>query len=136
YGISRARAFASPAEDSRTMWTTLAFVAGLSVAPSQAGPLKLTNVRTTYGVHGMPRGDTKFLPGDTAVFSFDAEGITVADDGKVLYSIAMQVTDSDGKVRFRQAPRELEAINALGGNKLPVMANLQIGLDEPKGTYK
>ena len=64
-------------------------------------------------------GTLQFLPGDSFAFSFDIEGIKADDSGKVLYSIALEVTDSAGKVRFKQEPRDQEAINALGGTSLP-----------------
>src|SRR2546427_725234 len=79
---------------SLTMWTTLAFAAALTLAPAQAGQLELTNARTTYGLLGAPRTDGKYLPGDSFTLSFDIEGMTVDDSGKVLYSIALEVADS------------------------------------------
>jgi hypothetical protein len=118
------------------MWTSFAFLAALALPVGDAGRLAFSNVRTTYGVLGMPRTDTKFLPGDQFVFSFDIEGITVNDSGTVLYSIGVEVTDSKGKVKYRQAPHKLEAHNSLGGNKLPAFAKITIGLDQPEGEYK
>lgn len=118
------------------MWTTFALVAVLGLPPADSGRLALTNIRTTYGVLGMPRHGTKFLPGDEVVIAFDVEGMTVDDSGKVLYSVAMEVTDDKGDVKFRQAPHKLEANNSLGGNRIPAFAHLRIGLDQPKGTYK
>jgi hypothetical protein len=118
------------------MWTSFAFLAALTLPVGDAGRLSITNVRPSYGVLGMPRTDTKFLPGDNFVFSFDIEGTTADDDGKVLYSIAVEVTDRKGKVKFRQAPKKLEAHNTLGGNRLPAFAKITIGLDQPEGDYK
>jgi len=116
------------------MWTTLA-LAALTLSPAEAGQLTLTNARTTYGLLGGPRTDNKYLPGDSYVLQFDIEGITVGDDGKVLYSVGLEVTDSAGKAHFKQAPRDMEAQNSLGGNSLPGFVSLQIGLDQPPGTY-
>jgi hypothetical protein len=76
------------------------------------------------------------LPGDEFVFSFDIGGITVDDTGKVLYSIGVVVTDSRGKVKYRQIPKKLEAHNSLGGNRLPAYTTITIGLDTPPGEYK
>jgi hypothetical protein len=118
------------------MWTTLALLAALGASPTGADALTLTNVRLTHGILGVPRDTTKFLPGDACVLAFDVEGITVDKAGKVLYSVAMDVTDAKGKVVFRQAPQKLEASNSLGGNRLPAYANLQIGLDQPPGKYQ
>jgi hypothetical protein len=118
------------------MWTTFAFVATLGLPPGASGAMTLTNVRLTHGILGVPREGTKFLPGDICVFAFDVQGITADESGKVLYSVAMEVTDANGKVTFRQAPQNLEANNSLGGDRLPAYANLTIGLDEPPGKYK
>lgn len=116
------------------MWTSLAVAAVLTL-PAEAGQLELTNARTTYGLLGAPRPDTKYLPGDSYVLAFDINGITVDAGGKVLYSIGMEVTDSAGKAHFKQAPRDLEAQNSLGGKHLPGFVSLQIGLDQPPGVY-
>jgi hypothetical protein len=118
------------------MWTTLAFTLSLAAAPAQADELKVTHVRNTHGILGQARKGTGFLPGDHFVLSFDIEGLKVDDNGKVLYSIGLEVLDSDGKVKFRQAPRDLEAVNALGGTQVPAFAQLKIGPDQPPGKYK
>jgi len=118
------------------MWTSVAFLAALSLPVGEAGNLSLTNVRTTYGILGAPRTDTKFFPGDDFVFAFDAEGVTPDDSGTVRYSIGVEVRDKNGKVKFRQAPAKHEAHNTLGGTKLPTFAQLKIGLDAPPGDYK
>jgi hypothetical protein len=115
--------------------TTLVFVAALSLAPGQAGSLSLANPHTTYGIGGLPRGDTKFLPGDSVALAFEIQGIKPDSSGKVLYSIGMEVTDSGGKSVFKQAPRDLEAPASLGGNSVPGFATVQIGLDQPPGMY-
>jgi hypothetical protein len=118
------------------MLTPLPIVLLLTLIPGpQAGAFNLTNARTTYDTFGTPRADTKFLPGDKIVLSFDIEGIQPASTGKVLYSIAMEVTDSKGVVQFKQSPRDQETTLALGGNRLPAFASLQIGTDQPPGDY-
>jgi hypothetical protein len=118
------------------MWTTIALVAAASLGAAQPDKLALTNVRTTFGLLGAPRADAKFLPGDHLYLSFDVTGLQVDDSGKVLYSIAMEVTNSKGKVQFKQPAHPHEAINALGGSKLPAFANLRIGAEQPPGNYK
>jgi hypothetical protein len=97
--------------------------------------LTATNVRTTYGILGPLRRDSRFLPGDDFVLSFDIEGAKVNAAGKVLYSIGMEVTDSQGKVRFRQIPNDLEADVSSAGKSLPTCASVQIGLDQEAGAY-
>ncbi len=117
------------------MWTTLALMAALSSAPDQGPPLNLTHVRATYGSLGPHRKDHSLLPGDQVFVAFDIEGVTADPDGRILYSMATDVLDSTGKVVFRQEPRDLEAINALGGTTLPASAHLDVGLDSPPGAY-
>ena len=117
------------------MLTTLALTASLSLLPAQAAPMNLTQVGATYGALGAPRKDNQLLPGDQVFVAFNIEGITVAPDGRVLYSMATEVLNTQGKVVFSQDPRDLEAINALGGTSLPAFAQLDVGLDSPPGEY-
>ena len=99
------------------MWTTVVVASALSVLPAEAGGLKLTNVRNTFGAFGPRRaaGD-KILPGCAYAVAFDIEGVTVAPDGEVRYSTAIQVTGPEGKVIYEQKPRDLKAVAALGGD--------------------
>lgn len=117
------------------MWTTVALVAALSMAPGQAGQLTIANAQTTYGFLGSARPDNKFLPGDSFVVTFDIDGVKVDDSGKVLYSMGMEVTNAQGKVQYKQEPRDLEAFVTLGGSRLPASAHVDIGLDLPPGQY-
>jgi hypothetical protein len=117
------------------MLTTLAFLAALSAAPGRADELALTHVRPTYGILGPRRTAKAVLPGDSVFVTFDIEGITTDKDGKVLYSVATEVSDSSGKVHFTAPARDLEAIAALGGNTLPAFVHVDIGLEQPAGEY-
>jgi hypothetical protein len=117
------------------MWTSLALVATLGLTPQQAGQLTLTNARTTYGAPGLPRTNSKLLPGDQFVVAFDMEGIKVDSAGKVLYSTAVELTDNKGKVLFKQEPHDLETVAALGGSSIPGMVVLDVGLDQAPGEY-
>lgn len=110
-------------------------LAAAGLAPSHADGLTLTNVRATYGAPGLARPDNKLLPGDHVFVSFDIEGITVDADGRVLYSMTTEVLDAGGKTLFRQDPRDLETINALGGRTVPAYASLDVGLDSRPGKY-
>jgi len=107
----------------------------LGLADAQTGALALTNVRLTQGVLGPVRTDTKLLPGDSLVVSFDITGITADPAGKVLYSMMTEVTDKAGKVLFRQPARDQEGFNSLGGTTLPAFAQIDIGLDQPAGEH-
>lgn len=118
------------------MLTTLALLTLLQLPPAQAGSaLALTGARLSHGVSGPTRADAKVLPGDRLCVTFDIEGITVDDNGKVLYSVATEVADAQGKIIFRQPPRDLETINSLGGSRLPAFAQVDIGLEQPAGDY-
>jgi hypothetical protein len=110
-------------------------LAAASLVSAQDGGLTLANVRTTYGAPGVTRQDNKLLPGDHVYVSFDIEGITVADDGKVLYSMTTEVLDGNGKTLFREEPRELEVTNALGGRTVPAFTHMDVGLNAPAGNY-
>jgi hypothetical protein len=119
------------------MWSSLALAATLTLAPGQSGQLKLTNERITYGVLGAPRPDAKFLPGDQCFLRFDIEGLQVDKRGKVIYSMGMEFTTTEGKTKFKKAedPKDLEAINSLGGSRLPAFAYTEIGSDNEPGEY-
>ena len=43
--------------------------------------------------------------------AYDIEGLTVREDGRVFYSIGMELTNKEGKSIFRQEPKDLEATN-------------------------
>jgi hypothetical protein len=117
------------------MLMTLPLMAALCVAPGQAGGLALTDARVTYGVLGPTRDNTKFLPGDSLFLTFTIDGITADADGKVRYKIGTEVSDAAGKVVFRQAPQDRDAINTLGGNQLPAFAQVAVGQQQPAGAY-
>jgi hypothetical protein len=81
------------------------------------------------------RPDNKLLPGDHVYVSFDIEGITVADDGRVLYSMATEILDGSGKSLFREDPRDLEVVNGLGGNTVPAFTHMDVGRNAKPGKY-
>lgn len=116
------------------MWASLVLTA-VSLSPAQADGLTLTNIRATHGAPGIARKDNKLLPGDHVFVAFDIEGITVDKDGKVLYSMTTEVLDPNGKSLFRQDPRDLEVINALGGQTVPAYTQLDVGVGAPAGQY-
>jgi hypothetical protein len=121
------------------MWTTLAMTAALAFAPAQQGELTLTNIRPTHGLLGPTRKDAddlKLLAGEVIVLSFDIEGLKVAADGEVEYSVAMEVTSNkDNKTLFKKEPEELKAYNILGTSRQPAFASVEIGTDTPPGEY-
>jgi len=112
---------------------TLALLAGTDSARGQS--LKLSGARLTYGMLGPTRPDTKVLPGDSLFLSFDIEGITVDKYGKVNYGTAVEVTDSKGKVLFKQPSRDMSVVLSLGGSSLSAVARVDIGPEVPAGEY-
>jgi hypothetical protein len=117
------------------MWTTIALLAALGAAPAQSG-LSLTHVRSTHGLLGPERRNETLAPGDNLFLCFDIHGIRVDPEGKVRYSMAMELRDATGKVVFRQEAKEQEARASLGGDCMPAYAHLSVGLDTPPGDYQ
>ncbi|HXG08395.1 MAG TPA: hypothetical protein VNK04_01260 [Gemmataceae bacterium] len=117
------------------MLSTLALAAALSLAAAQAGDLRISNDRATYGYLGPVRPDAKVLPGDVYFLMFDIEGLKVSDTGEVSYRMGMAVKNSQGKEQFKQEPIEQRALNSLGGTRVPAFAHATIGADTPPGEY-
>src|SRR5579875_2834477 len=105
------------------MSTTIALLTNLSAAPAQSG-LSLTHVRSTHGLLGPERREETLAPGDNLFLCFDINGIRVDPEGKVRYSMAIELSDAGGKVVFRQEAKEQEARASLGGNSVPAYAYL------------
>jgi hypothetical protein len=116
------------------MWLTAACVAALSLAPNQTG-LTISNVRSTYGVLGPTRTEAKITPGDSIFLNFDIEGVKPAADGKVGYSLTLEVTNKQGKVEYGLDTPEKEVLNLLGGTTVSAFAQLDVGLEQPEGAY-
>ncbi|MHB1425924.1 MAG: hypothetical protein ACYC3I_22400 [Gemmataceae bacterium] len=117
------------------MWTTLALLSVLGAAPAESG-LSLTNVRLTHGLLGPQRQDETVAPGDLLFLCFDIDGIRVDGEGKVRYSMAIELRDASGKMVFQQEAKEQEARASLGGDRVPAYAQLTIGLSTPPGEYR
>jgi len=124
--------------DERTsmMFGTLSLAAALTLAPAQAVSLKLTNARFTYGELGAPHNDSKFLPGEYVILAFDIEGLPLSAEGKVTYTMSMEVTDKANKVVFKQEkPAESEEVLPLGGSRLPARGFVSLKGDQEPGIY-
>jgi len=117
------------------MLASLALISLLQAPSIGAGDLSLTNVRFTFGVLGPTRAEAKVRPGDNLFLSFDIQGISTDDSGKASYSTSVEVSDSTGKVAFSQPARKLQEHLPLGGDVLPAFAQIDLGLDSPKGEY-
>jgi hypothetical protein len=116
------------------MLTTVA-LALLSGIPAAPGDLKLNNVRLTIGELGPKRESSKLLPGDVLFIAYEIDGITIDGEGMARYTMAMEVSDSSGKLIFKQDPRTIEDFVPLRGNRMPARAYITVGLDQPPGAY-
>ena len=114
---------------------TALFLSLLLLQPP-AGALALNNVRTTYGNLGAPRPAGPITPGDVLFLAFDIDGITIDKDAKATYVMAMDVTDSAGKVIYKQDPAAKADFVPLGGATLPGQAFITVGLDQAPGDYE
>ena len=118
------------------MLSTLVLVTTLSVPPAQGGDLEIMNIRETYGTLGPMRPEGgKLLPSDVFHVAFDIQNVQLSETGEALYSMAMEVTDSNNKVHFKQQPVDLTALNMFGGRTLPATAHVVIGQDQSPGRY-
>jgi len=116
------------------MWASLALSA-MVLAPSQGGNLTLKNPRPTYGIFGQERKEKMVLVGDVFTLAFDIQGLQTQEDGKIQYSIGMELLDAAGKSQFAQQPKDLEAVNSLGGDTMPAFALVEIRTDTKPGNY-
>jgi len=116
------------------MFTSLV-LATLMTAPAQGGGLALVNISSTYGILGPARTATTLLPGDVLCVRFDIDGITIANDGKVTYTMQQEVIDKAGKSMFK--PDAVNRVDQapLGGGRLPGYTFVTAGLDLPAGDY-
>jgi hypothetical protein len=118
------------------MYCSLTVAAALALAPGQAGGLTISNIRTTYGELGAPRAEARYLPGDLFFLAFEIEGLSLGRDGKVSYTMAMEVLDKAGKPIMQPAPAERDEFLPLGGTKLPGRAFVVLDPNRAPGTYK
>jgi hypothetical protein len=118
------------------MFGMLAAAAALTLGPAQTGSLNLVNARTTYGEMGAVRTNSRFLPHDFYFLAFDMDGLAVSPEGKVSYSMMVEVTDKSGKPVFKQdKPSESEEFIVLGGNRMPGRAWVSLKPDQEPGPY-
>ncbi len=118
------------------MFSALALAAALALTPAQStAKLNLSGLRCTHGLIGPSRATTKFLPGDIVYLVFDIDGVTIGKDGKVVYSMALEVTDSKGAVKHKVDPTERVDFAPLGGGKVPGVAFVVVGVDLEPGEY-
>src|SRR5690349_17276155 len=116
------------------MWTSLVCAVSLmSLAPSQADTLSISNARFIYNPLGMERPN-KFLPPDGLVLAFDINNLsTDKKTGKVVYGVLLEFNNEKGKRVFTQNNKNIEELNALGGSRLSTFASGLIGRDTTPG---
>jgi hypothetical protein len=118
------------------MLTTLVLVSSLSLAPAQAGELTLSNPRPTFGVLGAVRKSSKIIPGDVFFLTFDIDNLSADEEGKVLYSMGMELINPKGETEYKRDPQEKPPLyNVLGGTRIPAFAHAQTSPDTPPGEY-
>ena len=118
------------------MTSALALAAALAgPVQTQTSPLTVGSVRQTYGELGPTRIDTKYLPRDFVFVSFDIEGLKATPEGKVTYSMSMEVLDKVGKAIFTAPPAKQEMLLPLGAVKLPAFVYITLGPDMKPAPY-
>lgn len=118
------------------MLPTLSLAAMLALAPAQApDKFSVSNLRCTHGLIGPTRTSAKFLPGDIVYLGFDIDGVTTSKDGKVVYTMQLEVTDKKGNVKHKVEPTERVDFAPLGGGKMPGVAFVVVGVDLEPGEY-
>jgi hypothetical protein len=115
--------------------TAFLLAAALALTPTQAGKLKISNVRNTYGELGGTRSETKFLPNDCVFVAFDIEGLSIGTKGQTKYMMAMEVQDSAGKAILKPDPGTRSDSVPFGGGKIPGRAFVMCGADMKPGEY-
>jgi hypothetical protein len=106
-------------------------------APSPGGALDLANPRPTYGVFGVQRSDTKFLPGDTFFLAYDIDNLKMTDQGVISYGIATEIIDPKGKSldKTDKSQERITAVSQLGGSRIPGSAYWSVPPDTAPGEY-
>src|SRR5262245_9133919 len=121
------------------MWKAVAVALPLALLAAQdvrAGGLKLSNVRSTYGFFGTSRPDAKYIPGDVIFLHFDIENLkTDPKTGAARWLMVMEVFDGKKAkpVFSKTVPNEM--IPMLGGSRVPAFATIEMGTEQPPGSY-
>jgi hypothetical protein len=117
------------------MNVAFALLALLALAPGQGGGVGISNMRLTFGELGPARPNNQYLPRDFVFISFDIDGLKATAEGKVSYSMALEVIDKAGKAMFSAPPAKSEMLLPLGGAKLPAFVYVTLGPEMQPGTY-
>jgi hypothetical protein len=116
--------------------TLLLALVACGLIPGSVQALELKNVRATCGPFGVPRLETKFLPGDVLFLHYDIEGLQIdPETGLAQYLVGMELFDSADKSIFKQKDTPAQVVAALGGTTLPGYASFYMGTDQKPGKY-
>jgi hypothetical protein len=102
--------------------------------PATASAVDLRNVRPCYGLLGATRTDTKLLPGDVIIMTYDIENLVIDKTGKASYDAILELLDDKGKVLFNKKTGQ-EVVPALGGTRMPGDLHLIMGTKQAPGNY-
>src|SRR5262245_12620773 len=97
------------------------------------GP-ELSNVRSTYGLLGPERMESKFLPGDVLFLSLDIGGLQPDKAGLFRYRVRMTVVDAEEKSIFEDA-QDIPAVGTVMGGKLRHTLQLATDREQKAGKY-
>lgn len=117
------------------MISVLAFLGTLSLSPAQAPKLEITDVTPRHGLLGPVREKGEVQVGDVSFLSWTIKGLQPDKNGKVTYTVTVELKNEDGEVVFRQEPREASHLQSLGGNQVKGFFTANVGLNTPTGNY-
>jgi hypothetical protein len=101
----------------------------------RAGALELTNPRAMYNLLGVPKSNTKFLPGDIFLIVFDINDLEVDQDGVAKYRQGMKIFDGKKEI-FNEAPSNVKVVPLFGATKMPGFVSITVGQEQLPGSYK
>src|SRR5439155_2689682 len=103
---------------------------------ADAAAVEFKNVRATYGPFGAPRQNNKMLPGDVYLLNFEVTNLTIdPKNGSAKYTITLEVSDPKGKQIIKDSNKK-SVVVGLGGNQVPEMIHVVLGVDQAPGKYK
>jgi hypothetical protein len=112
---------------------TLVFV--LLLGSTVQAKLEMANVEAAYGPAGPRRPSNVYYMGDEILIRYTLNGVRANANGEVDVSIALQMTDPDGKVLFAKTV-PTKAVIALGGGSVPGTATATLGTGLKPGKYR
>jgi len=130
--------FATLQEEKHMQRVFLAALFASCCLPAASDALELKNIKVRYGPMGAIRETKTFLPGDLIFITYDIEDLTIdpkdQKSGKVSYVAVTELLDADKKVVYSNENPQT-ALPQLGGTRLPVFVDLQLGTKRPPGNY-